>query len=96
MELIHVNTGGRHFKLSIGAKSFYFEDHPYLGPMVTDKDGEPLEKQLDADSLFFVHYEAWRQQGKRFDSVGGVNFCKYRTRMQRLRAAQAAKQGEQP
>lgn len=93
MELIHVNTGGRHFKLSIGAKSFYFEDHPYLGPVITDKDGEPLEKQPDADSIFFVHYEAWSEQGKRFDSAAGVNFCKYTTRMQRLRATQTAKQG---
>lgn len=91
MTLIHLNTGGTHFKLAIGSKYIYFEDHPYLGPMVTDKDGEPLEKQPDADSLFFEHYEAWREQGKRFESVGGVNFCKYTTRMQRLRATQAAK-----
>ena len=40
MELNHMNTGSRHFKLSIGAKSYYIEDHSYLGPMVTDKEGE--------------------------------------------------------
>lgn len=92
MKLIHLNTGGRHFKLTIGAKPFYFEDHPHLGPMMTDRHGEPKNEQLDENHLFFEHYNAWREQGKRFERMGAVNYCRYKTRIQRLRATQAAKQ----
>lgn len=85
MESIHINSGGNHYRLTIGAKAFYFEDHPCLGPMLTDRSGEPLNTQPNADALFWDHYDAWRSQGKQAKSFGGFNWCEYKTRMQRIR-----------
>ena len=96
MELIHIRLGGAICRMDIHGKRVNFEDHPYLGPICVDRHGEPLKEQPDADALFFEHYEAWREQGKQLhtNSVDGVNWCKYKTRLQRLREANATQRAQ--
>lgn len=51
-------------KISVGGRIIEFEMHPYCGPNILNKRGEPSEKQpmdfLKAASL-------WAQQGKRME-----------------------------
>lgn len=54
-------------KISVGGKIYEFEMHPYCGPNILNRNGEPLKHQpldfLEAASL-------WAQQGQMVD--GGL------------------------
>lgn len=65
MNTICILKGGPMLKISVGGKVIEFESHPYCGPNILKRNGEPLEKQpedfLNAASL-------WVQQGKRMEN----------------------------
>ena len=86
--LIHIAYGGPDRYLSVGCKQYRFEDHPYSGPIVLClKTGEISERQPPANDRFWLHVNAWYQQGKKFNEVGGERFCIYKTQMQAARQA---------
>lgn len=46
-------------------KRWIFEDHPYCGPVVIGKNGDPLENQPPESSPFWEAVQCWYDQGKR-------------------------------
>lgn len=55
------------------ASRWHFEDHPYCGPTLLDKRGEPTSALLDSDTHpFWGHYQRWCDQGKRVDDKGNA------------------------
>lgn len=67
MKLLHISLGGPMRKISVGGKVIEFEMHPYCGPNILKRNGEPLKHQpmafLEAASL-------WAQQGEKIDEQG--------------------------
>lgn len=65
--VIHISLGGPDRKISVGGKILTFEDHPYCGPVLLKRNGDPARHQpndfLEAASL-------WCQQGRRLDENG--------------------------
>lgn len=87
MNLLHYSIGGPVLCMGgLPGSPCFFEDHRHLGPIVTDRAGNPKDDQPSCDDLFFEHYEAWKSQGKEVLSMGGIDWCQYKTRLQRLRA----------
>jgi hypothetical protein len=70
-------------------KPYTFEDHPYCGPVVVDRNGEPLHKQPGELDLFWTHATAWYQQGKKTRRVGDKTWCVYETEMRAARKRHA-------
>lgn len=87
--LIHISFGGPIRHLSVGTKTWHFEDHPYCGPVVVDMHGEPLAKQPSETDTFWTHVNAWYAQGKRIKRVGDQDWCVYKTQMQEARELHA-------
>ena len=46
-------------------KKWLFEDHPYCGPVVIGKNGDPLANQPPESSPFWEAVQCWYDQGKR-------------------------------
>lgn len=88
MELIHISYAGPEYRLSAD-KQYRFEDHRFCGPIVVNKDGDPLDLQPPANSVFWQHVTAWYQQGKRFKEIEGERWCVYETQMQQARKMRA-------
>lgn len=88
-EIIHISYAGPEYWLAAG-KLYCFEDHPYCGPVVLGKKGDPLEVQPPERSTFWQHVNAWYQQGKKFKTVGDKKWCIYETQMQAARRFSAA------
>jgi len=66
METICILMGGPDRMLIDGTgKKWLFEDHPYCGPVVLGKNGNPLENQPPESSSFWVAVQHWYDQGKR-------------------------------
>jgi len=82
--LIHILFGGPVRHLTVGNKNYQFEDHPYCGPVVLDKNGEPLEKQPGELDTFWTHVNAWYAQGKKTKTIGDQVWCVYQTQMQEV------------
>ncbi len=61
---VHISYGGPTHKISVGGIIHTFEMHPYCGPVLLKKNGDPAAVQpvkfLEAASL-------WAQQGKRIE-----------------------------
>lgn len=63
MTIIHISHGGSMRKISVDGKIYEFEMHPYCGPCLLNKKGNPIDlrktpiKFLEAVSL-------WVQQGQ--------------------------------
>ncbi len=70
MTLIHVSYGGPDRILYLNGKKWRFEDHPYCGPIVVDKNGDPLKVQPPEGSPFWECVSYWYQQGKRIKENG--------------------------
>lgn len=51
-------------------KVWNFEMHPYCGPMVTNKRGDPLKIQPPEKSPFWRAVSWWAQQGQKIDAEG--------------------------
>lgn len=49
-----------------------FEDHPYCGPVVVDRHGDPKDEQPPEGSPFWDAVSCWYQQGKQIREMG---FC---------------------
>ena len=59
-----VDCGGPMLKISVGGKVIEFEMHPYCGPNILNRKGEPLKHQ-PAD--FLMAASLWAQQGQRME-----------------------------
>jgi hypothetical protein len=60
MKRVFIEYGGPTRKIQIEGKIYTFEDHPYCGPSLLDKKGDPLSKQ----PMKFLHAASlWKQQG---------------------------------
>jgi hypothetical protein len=97
MTLIHISIGGPTYAIS-GTKVHYFEDHPYCGPMFTNKQGDEVKAPPPTDPVW-NRINTWYRQGKKFEEFGGFRWCKFKTDMQEAReiAKQARElSGEQP
>ena len=68
-ELIHISYGGHDRVIYIKGKKFLFEDHPHCGPIVLDKNGDPLKNQPPESSPFWEAVSYWYQQGKKTKEV---------------------------
>lgn len=62
--VVHILNGGPMRKISVGGKIIEFEMHPYCGPNILKRNGEPIKHQpmefLKAASL-------WAQQGQKIE-----------------------------
>ena len=95
MQLIHVSYGGPDRYLSVGGKMYRFEDHPYLGPIVLcPKTGEVSERQPPESDKFWMHVNAWYQQGKKVQEVCGKAWCIYETQIMEQRRLNAKARGD--
>ena len=76
-EMVHILYGGPERILIDGAaKKWRFEDHPYCGPIVVGKNGDPLETQPAESSPFWKAVQLWYDQGKRTtDTKTGEIWC---------------------
>ena len=59
-----VDCGGPMLKISVGGKVIEFEMHPYCGPNILNRKGEPLANQPDD---FLTAASLWAQQGQRME-----------------------------
>ena len=87
MTVLHISWGGPTRYMSIGSRTWRFEDHPHFGPSVLDRYGEPSDKQPDEDSPFWRGYECWRAQGKKVNTIGDRTWCVFETELMRKRRA---------
>jgi hypothetical protein len=88
MKTAHILFGGPERILIDGAqKKWRFEDHPYCGPVVIGKRGDPLEVQPPENSSFWVAVNLWYAQGKRtHPTVGRETWCIWdKPTMQKMR-----------
>lgn len=84
--LIHISWAGPERWLSAGGKQWVFEDHRYCGPIVLcNKTREPATNEPPESHSFWQHVNAWYQQGKRTQKVGGKVWCMYETPLQQAR-----------
>ena len=59
-----VDCGGPMLKISVGGKVIEFEMHPYCGPNILNRKGDPLANQPND---FLVAASLWAQQGQRME-----------------------------
>jgi len=64
MRLIHISVGGPDINLFAGGRIWRFEDHPYCGPMLINKDGSSA-KEPPPNSIFWKEVSKWYQSGKK-------------------------------
>jgi hypothetical protein len=84
--LIHISWAGPERWLSAGGKQWCFEDHRYCGPIVLcNKTREPAKNEPPESHPFWQHVNAWYQQGKKTQEVGGKVWCVYETPLQQAR-----------
>jgi hypothetical protein len=67
MNVVCILTGGPTLKISVKGKVYSFEDHPYCGPVVLTRRGDPASVQPMA---FLKAASLWYAQGKRVE--GGL------------------------
>lgn len=59
-------------KISVGGKIYEFEMHPYCGPTLLSKKGDPIDVAKHPKD--FLHASSlWAQQGKRMED----GFCRW-------------------
>jgi hypothetical protein len=86
MRLIHISFAGPERWLTAGGKQWVFEDHRYCGPIVLcNKTREPAKNEPPESHPFWQHVNAWYQQGKHTQEVGGKVWCVYETPLQAAR-----------
>jgi hypothetical protein len=64
-----MNFGGPNYKISIEGKVYTFEDHPWIGPAMLKKNGDPAIYQ---PGWFLEAVTWWYQSGKK---VGEDGLC---------------------
>lgn len=77
VQLVCILHGGPERILIDGkGKKWHFEDHPFCGPVVIGKNGDPLETQPEESSPFWKAVQLWYDQGKRIrDPKTGETWC---------------------
>jgi hypothetical protein len=66
MNTICILTGGPMRKISVGGKIYDFEMHPYCGPTLLNKRGDPIDLRKHPQS--FLHAASlWSQQGQKIE-----------------------------
>ncbi len=64
LTIIHISTGGPMRTIQVNGRRYTFEMHPYCGPTILNRKGEPAKKQ----PVEFLHAASlWAQQGKRIE-----------------------------
>ena len=77
-KVIHIMLGGPGISIIDGrSRKWRFEDHPYCGPVVIGKNGDPLENQPPESSPFWEAVNCWYRQGKVTEQVCGETFAKW-------------------
>ena len=65
--MVLVMAGGPMRRISVNGRIIEFEMHPYSGPAILKRNGEPLKKQ----PMDFLHAASlWAQQGEKIDENG--------------------------
>ena len=64
---VHICGGGPMRKISVRGVVYEFEMHPYCGPHILNRRGEPLARQ---PKEFLKAASLWAQQGQRIDENG--------------------------
>ncbi len=67
MTLVHVSLGGPMRTIQVNGIRFIFEMHPYCGPTILNRRGEPAKNQ---PSQFLHAASLWAQQGQKVDDSG--------------------------
>lgn len=71
MTFAHISYGGPTRVITDAkGKRWTFEMHPYCGPIVLDKHGNPMSRQLGEKSPFWEATTRWCQGGQRLNEVG--------------------------
>lgn len=71
MKHLHVSYGGPDRRIVDAAgKAWTFEDHPRLGPVVLNSNGQEMANQPRERSAFWPAWQAWKDQGKRVHADG--------------------------
>jgi hypothetical protein len=85
VHIIHI-AQAKIYKITPSGNPMVFEDHNYCGPIVLHKKThEPLERQPDERHTFWLHYQAWVNQGKKIKIIGNELWCDYQTELQAWR-----------
>lgn len=72
MQIACILTGGPTRTIRAGGKVYSFEMHPFFGPAVLGKQGEPLANQPGPNHAFWVAVDLWHRQGQQ---VGADGLC---------------------
>lgn len=67
MSLVHISMGGPDRQISVGGKIYTFEDHPFCGPTLLNKGGDPIDLK-DHPQDFLEAASLWVQQGRRTEN----------------------------
>lgn len=67
MKLIHISVGGPTHHIRVGKKTWTFEMHRMLGPMLCNAQGDGLKRE-PTHVMQAITY--WAQQGSRLDANG--------------------------
>jgi hypothetical protein len=67
-----VLLGGDDYRLKVGGLIYHFEMHPWCGPVVLNKRGDPSSVQPAARTGFWEAVTCWAQQGQH---VGEDGLC---------------------
>ena len=59
VRLIHLNVGGPTHTIEHAGRTWRFEDHPWCGPQIINKDGSVSKRQPGQYSKFWDAYAAW-------------------------------------
>ena len=63
---VFLDFGGPDRKISVNGEIMEFEMHPYCGPVLIGKDGDPLDNQKPRH-FFWTAVSYWSQQGERIE-----------------------------
>jgi hypothetical protein len=68
----HICPPPPEYRLKVGVATFVFEMHPYLGPAVLDRKGNPIKGTgLPPErSPFWGAFQRWMDGGQQADSQG--------------------------
>lgn len=69
---VRLASPGRDFTIEVEGRRHEFEMHPYFGPAVLDKNGDPAKRQPGPRHPFWTAVTLWSQQGKH---VGADGLC---------------------
>lgn len=74
LKLVCLDCGGPERKIRVGIQTYWFEDHPHMGPCpLNARTKEPLATTAwNSRHPFWEAHRLWEKQGKR---IGDDGFC---------------------